>query len=785
MKNKGFKAVLIAEAVSLLLVLMLMLFPKMDVTFGSDELDIKLGRYEKDGVYVDSTISSLGLFVTTPHMDLSYGTYCIDIEYSSDSDRNMAYISLPAIIEAKENINDRFVSNTVMLSSDSHKETIDVLVNTRQKDYIAAVYYLGDGSLKIDSIRIYKTNAGILRLALIVAALFAMADCIYIIYRKRKEGKIADETMLTGFLLGAISIFASIPLFLNYMIEGHDLSFHLLRIEGIKEGLIMGTFPIKIQPNWLSGNGYAASVFYGDILLYIPALLRLCGFNITESYNIFVFLTNVATCLVSYYCFKRMSGSSKTAVAGSMLYTLSLYRIVNIYIRSAVGEYTAMIFLPLIAYGMWKIFTEDVKSPSYRKNWIIPVIGFAGIINTHILTCEMAGGFIIILCLILIKRVFRKETFFVLVKTVVYTCILCAGFLVPFFDYMLQGGFVVTDAQRFAAGIQQFGAFIGQLLVPFAGYSGLSGNVAEGMAGEFPSTTGLAVIVGAVILVYVLVMGYLKEKTYRVCSWIMLGFGTLALLFSSHLFPWDTLQNMNGLFNKLVSMISMPWRFLTIASLTLSAGSAIALTVLEKKGEAYKWAVAGLTGIAVIQAGALMADIMNTSQPYAIYSDSALDDGNVIGGEYLPSGGSMEAYSSQYAFATDNLDFEQTYRHNNKVIFNVRNNSEEQGIVKLSIVYYKGYTARDKNTGEKLTAYPANGYTIEIEIEPGYSGEVVVEFEGFWYWKLAAVVSIISALVICTQVYMAVKADGKSDASEREKWKINSLLGRLRKIFHR
>ena len=785
MKGRSFKTALIAEAAVIVLILLFMLFPKMDVTFSPDELDVKLGRYEEDSVYVDNTLSSSGLFVTTPHMDLSYGTYCIDVEYSSDSDRNMAYISLPAIIEAKENINDRFVTNTVMLSPDSHKETIDVRVNTRQKDYIAAVYYIGDGSLEVDSIRIYKTNGGILRLALIAAVLFVAADCIYIIYRKRREGRIADETMRTGFLLGAISVFASIPLFLNYMIEGHDLSFHLLRIEGIKEGLIMGTFPIKIQPNWLSGNGYAASVFYGDILLYIPALLRLCGFNITESYNIFVFLTNVATCLVSYYCFKRMSGSSRTAVAGSMLYTLSLYRIINIYIRSAVGEYTAMIFLPLIVYGMWKIFTEDVKALSYRKNWIILVIGFAGIINTHILTCEMAGGFIIILCLILIKKVFRKETFVVLVKTVAYTCILCAGFLVPFFDYMLQGGFVVTNGQGFTAGIQQYGAFIGQLLVPFAGYSGLYVNVADGMAGELPSTIGLAIIVGTVVLLYVLVMGYIRDKRYKVCSWILIGFGVLSLLCSSHLFPWDLLQNMNRLFNKLVTAFQWPSRFLTIASLTLSAGSVIALAVLEKRGEAFKWVVAALTGIAVVQAGALMADIMNNAEPCAIYSDAALDDDNLIGCEYLPVAGAVEAYSLQYALATDNLVFEQNYRYHNKVIFTVSNNSDEHGLVNLSMVYYKGYTARDKRTGEKLEIYPDNGYTTGIVIEPGYSGEVVVEFKGFWYWKLAAVVSIVSVLVMCTQVYMAVKADGKLDASEREKWKINSLLGRLRKIFHR
>lgn len=775
MKNKGFKIALIAEIVVIVGILFCMFLPKLDRTYSANELQLRLGKYSDDGssAYVDNTLNTVGIFLTTPQVKLTYGTYCIDIEYASGDDRNMAYISLPGIMDSVEDVNDRFVSNTITLPTNSNKKTVDVLVKTTEKDYVAAVYFIGESFLSVDSIRIYKTNAGILRLAVIATLLAAVADSIYIVYKKRKQKLLSDENMRTGFLLGGIILFASIPLMLNYMIEGHDLSFHLLRIEGIKEGIKMGTFPIKIQPNWLDGNGYAASVFYGDILLYIPALLRLCGFNVTESYNIFVFLTNAATCLVSYYCFKKMSGSKNMAVVGSMLYTLSLYRLVNIYVRSAVGEYTAMIFLPLIACGMWKIFTEDVKSPDYMKNYIMPVIGFAGIINTHILTCEMAGGFIIILCLILIKKVFRKETFIVLVKTVVYTCILCAGFLVPFFDYMIQGGFVVTAGQRFVSGIQQFGAFVGQLLVPFASSTGLSNNVTVGMAGEFPSTTGLAVIVGAVVLIYVLIMGYMDDKKLRKCSWIVLGFGALALLFSSHLFPWDTFQNMNGLFNKLVSMISMPWRFLTIASLTLSIASMIALTVLEKKGTSYKWIIAALAAITVMQGGVEISYIMNTADCYAVYSASGLDDSNLIGCEYLPAEGSQEAYASQYVLSTDNLIVEQKYRYNNKVVLDVTNDSDENGLIDLSMVYYKGYTAKDTQTGESFETYPANGYTTGVVVRPGYRGEIVVKFTGFWYWRLAAVVSIIALIVICLNIYTSVKGV--------DLWKNSSLLAKLKK----
>ena len=151
-----------------------------------------------------------------------------------------------------------------------------------------------------------------------------------------------------------------------------------------------------------------------------------------------------------------------------------MYRIIDIYIRSSVGEYSAITFLPLIACGLWKIFTEDTNSENYSKNWIMPVIGYSGIINTHILTCEMAGAFTILLCLVMIKKVFNNKTFAVLVKIVIYTVILNLGFLLPFLHYMKLGGFIVTDGSRFTSGIQQYGAFLGQLFEPFTTYDGLS-----------------------------------------------------------------------------------------------------------------------------------------------------------------------------------------------------------------------------------------------------------------------------------------------------------------------
>lgn len=761
LKNK-YTLFLGVQAIALLIILVMLFLPKYSQSFGAQDFNVMMGTYAENGdVYTDNTITPAGVLLTTPEMDLGYGSYVIEIDYYADNDGNLAYITLPDIMEGRENINDRYVTNTAVLSSASSSEKVEVLINRAQKDYKVAVFFLGNGALSVNSISVYETNAGILRIGVILVTVFALLDAGVLLYHKRKRDEVSIQTVRTGFFLVGISVFASIPLFLTYMIEGHDLTFHLLRIEGLKEGMEMGVFPIKIQPNWLNGNGYATSVFYGDMLLYIPAILRLCGFNITESYNIYVFLTNLATCFVSYYCFYKISRNNKAALAGSMLYTLSLYRMINIYIRSAVGEYSAMIFLPLIVYGMWKIFTEDINEAGYKKNWIIPVIGFSGIINTHILTCEMVGAFIILLCLILIKKVFKKETFIVLVKIVVYTCIVNIGFLVPFFDYMLEGGFIVTNGERFTSGIQQFGAYIGQLFVPFTTYEGLSSNVSEGMAADMPASTGLALIIGSVIFIYALVAGYMKDEKYRkykVLSGICFGFGVLSLLFSTHVFPWDLLQDMNGLFETLISMISMPWRFLSIASIVLAVVTVVAINVMEAVSkENAKWIIAALAAICAIQSGALMSDIMNNAEPLAVYSDNALDDSNVIGGEYLPSLGSLELYQKNFVAASENMEITGVDRENNEALVSVINSSSEDASLQLSMVYYKGYTAKALSTGEKLQVYPHEAYTLGVIVPAGYTGDIKIEFTGFWYWKLAAVVSIISVIGVAVLCYKESK----------------------------
>ena len=93
----------------------------------------------------------------------------------------------------------------------------------------------------------------------------------------------------------------------NGNVYADDIVFHTNRILGIAEALKGGQFPVKYYPNWYNGAGYFSSIFYGDIFLYIPALLVIIGLPIKISYYIFVFLILIAIYISFYFLMKKFT----------------------------------------------------------------------------------------------------------------------------------------------------------------------------------------------------------------------------------------------------------------------------------------------------------------------------------------------------------------------------------------------------------------------------------------------------------------------------------------------
>lgn len=351
---------------------------------------------------------------------------------------------------------------------------------------------------------------------------------------------------------------ASLPAFRAGVYRGHDLPFHFGRIQAIAEMLNAGQFPVRYEANAWYGYGYISTTMYGNIFLYIPALLFMAGLPLWRVYNIFVILVNVATVLVGFFCFSKIFKSSRYGLLAIYIYTLAGYRLSNVYMRTAVGEFTAMIFIPLVLYGIYKLYFEEKKQNIVARNMPL-IVGMTGLIQSHILTTEIISVLIIIFAVINIKETIPN------IKDILVSVLLTAGvnayFLIPFLSsYSSMDLYINTDLT--ATSIRADGLYLSQVF----------GLLTKGSGGSYPWTTndegylntGIVIVICMILSVVGLVLNR-KKKNFKYTLEITV-FGVLAIWLSTVYFPWDSFVGDSAV-AKLMSSVQYPWRYTLIQTI--------------------------------------------------------------------------------------------------------------------------------------------------------------------------------------------------------------------------
>ena len=247
-----------------------------------------------------------------------------------------------------------------------------------------------------------------------------------------------------GFIL-AVSlislIFACLPLFTKNCIQGHDIDYHLLRIEALKTGIMNFRPFLRVNMLFFGGEGYASSLFYPDFILYFPALLRSLGFGINISYHLFVAFCIISAYVSMFFSARYISGNDGAALGSAVVYTLCQYHVDDIYTRAAVGEFTAFIFLPLICAGLY-----DLSSKGFRKPFILGA-GIAGVLLCHTLSTVFCLIFCVFYVLINFRVLLRDPFRIVkLAVTAVLTMTITAFYWLPVMEQLSLMEFKYKDS---------------------------------------------------------------------------------------------------------------------------------------------------------------------------------------------------------------------------------------------------------------------------------------------------------------------------------------------------
>ena len=348
--------------------------------------------------YKNTDLNTPIIFLKGPIIEAPKGDYTVTVCYEADSNQSCK----PYVYR----INQEYLKcDTVILDKNANTVSFDFQI-TEDIDNLELIFeYNGQGNFTVSGISIDRNNNNIKRSFVYMLFFFIFIDVIVYYHFLSTERK---RYLLV--ILG-ITFIASIPVFYTGL-DGHDLIFHLMRIEGIARELSYGNFPVRISSAWMAEYGYPVSIYYGDVLLYIPAAFRMLGFTIDQAYKIFVLVMNFTGVVIAEQCFKRIFRRESTALLLTLVYVTASYRLVDVYIRTAVGEYCSLMFLPVIALAVYNIYCGQKNNTVNKniRNALILALGMTGIITAHVLSAEMVAFAMLLVCLTCFKKTFTVHT---------------------------------------------------------------------------------------------------------------------------------------------------------------------------------------------------------------------------------------------------------------------------------------------------------------------------------------------------------------------------------------
>lgn len=590
--------------------------------------------------------------------------------------------------------------------------------------------------------------------------------------------RVDRDKRIISIAIIALTLFSSAPLLGYYITYGHDLEFHLNRLGAIYRSA-RHQFPVRMPGFWNNGYGYAVSVFYNDLFLYIPALLRIIGFSLQNCYKIYVVLVNLATCCISFYSFNKLGRSWKRAMMITCMYVLSPYRLLCLYTRAAVGEYTALTFYPLIAYGLYRIYTEegtsDGKSLKERviKETIVimpMLIGVSGIVSCHVLSCVVAGIFIALTCLILWKRTFTMRCIRRLFTTAASALLINAWYIVPFLDYYRDEYGFSKPGEHWEFGAK--GAYLWQLLTLFP--NGNSDAKSFSIDQDYYINNEMSFALGlhfVFVIIAVIVLSVHDGKLLKQNRLLRMstGYAIVTASMVCYLFPWDFIQQLSHIFDKLLEQIQFPWRFLSWFTLFTSISALLLLEYINNNlSKYYIPTVVTLLLVMLISAGYYLDTYMQQSSLIDYHSEGELDSTNMGGPKcmYLPAGADKGIFSelTDAVYPGENVNVSSAVRDKDAVIFECRNDSPQSGYVDVSLLCYRYYHAVDQATNTELPISMNENKCIRVTVPDNYEGTIRVKFAEPVMWRISEAISFVcfSGLLILICYNWVVRRKGSA-----------------------
>lgn len=339
------------------------------------------------------------------------------------------------------------------------------------------------------------------------------------------------RTIIFGIIFLVLSILYTMLFAPNgnvRLMDSYDLLFHMNRIQSLSNIFVS---PVNFSSWGHVGN--MTSLFYPWLTIFPGFLIFQLFGNPVLGFLVYLTVINFCTFVSAYYFMKKFSNNTLQSFLFSIIYTLAFFRAASVFYRAGLAEYISYIFIPMIFYEFYQLLIGKFNK------WPLFALSFALVVMTHPLSAFTTAIMLVpLVLLVLFSKTSHSWKYWLDlvysgVKSIFFVGLTTIGFTLPMYQ---QQKYISVNRP---AVIDLWSTAKDPVLL-----------FQDAMKADVRSYSFGAIFVFALILLLIFVWrDQLKYKIIAIEA-------VLALLLSTNLIPWNTLQD------SFLNYLQFPWRFL-------------------------------------------------------------------------------------------------------------------------------------------------------------------------------------------------------------------------------
>lgn len=318
----------------------------------------------------------------------------------------------------------------------------------------------------------------------------------------------------------------------------HDSFWHVERLMNLSS-LIPLQFPVRWSPTLDNGFGLPLFNFTYPAPYYLGAVLMSLGIGPVKTYYFLLFFSYLIGGIGVYFLGRK---NRLIGIFAALLYLLTPYQYLDIFVRGALGEVVALGIIP------WIFLSYEDMSKTGKLKWFSS-LPLALLILSHNFYAYLFIG----LLAIFFFTIYEHK--WLLIKSFILSLLLSAFFIFP--ALFEKSSLLITQSDSFS--YQAHFVYPSQLFYSKWVYLGsVPGNDQNEMSYQLGIANIIIIIVGLILAASQLIFNRKKSKLPIISLAILLS---IFMMLSPSTWFWDHIP--------LMSTLQFPWRFLGVITILI------------------------------------------------------------------------------------------------------------------------------------------------------------------------------------------------------------------------